>query len=102
MLDQKHYGVAILMEGSLENLDNEDLQALENFERDDHRRIRLAKVNFLDILNRNLEQDLRQIGVHVRLIGHVLGYELRCAPPCVFDVEYTRTLGEAAVNYLLR
>ncbi|MFM8319452.1 MAG: 6-phosphofructokinase, partial [Chloroflexota bacterium] len=101
MLDQKRYGVAILAEGILENLAHDDLEALDNVERDEHGHIRLAEVNFLDILKRNLDHELQQLGVQVRLIKHVLGYELRCASPNAFDVEYTRTLGEAAVDFLL-
>jgi 6-phosphofructokinase len=31
-----------------------------------------------------------------------IGYELRCAPPIPFDIEYTRDLGYAAVDYLKR
>jgi 6-phosphofructokinase 1 len=98
----KPYGVAVLAEGILENLAHEDLEALDNVERDEHGHIRLAEVNFLDILKRNMTRDLSQMGVQVRLIKHVLGYELRCAPPCAYDVEYTRTLGEAAIDFLLR
>jgi 6-phosphofructokinase 1 len=30
-----------------------------------------------------------------------LGYELRCADPISFDVEYTRNLGFSAVKYLM-
>ena len=101
-LEGKPYGVAILAEGILENLAHEDLEALDNVERDEHGHIRLAEVNFLDILKQNLSQELAQMGVQVRLVKQVLGYELRCAPPCAFDVEYTRTLGEAAIDFLLR
>jgi ATP-dependent phosphofructokinase / diphosphate-dependent phosphofructokinase len=101
-LEGKPYGVAILAEGILENLAHADLEALDNVERDEHGHIRLAEVNFLDILKQNLSQELAQMGVHVRLVKQVLGYELRCAPPCAFDVEYTRTLGEAAIDFLLR
>jgi ATP-dependent phosphofructokinase / diphosphate-dependent phosphofructokinase len=101
MLEGKPYGVAILAEGILENLAHEDLEALDNVQRDEHGHIRLAEVNFLEILKRNLDQELGRMGVHVRLVKHVLGYELRCAPPCAFDVEYTRTLGEAAIEFLL-
>jgi ATP-dependent phosphofructokinase / diphosphate-dependent phosphofructokinase len=101
-LEGKPYGVAILAEGILENLAHADLEALDNVERDEHGHIRLAEVNFLDILKQNLSRELAQMGVQVRLVKHVLGYELRCAPPCAFDVEYTRTLGEAAIDYLLR
>jgi ATP-dependent phosphofructokinase / diphosphate-dependent phosphofructokinase len=101
-LEGKPYGVAILAEGILENLAHVDLEALDNVERDEHGHIRLAEVNFLDILKQNLSQELAQMGVQVRLVKQVLGYELRCAPPCAFDVEYTRTLGEAAIDFLLR
>jgi 6-phosphofructokinase len=101
MLEGKPYGVAILAEGILENLAHEDLEALDNVERDEHGHIRLAEVNFLDILKQNLSRELQGMGVHVRLVKQVLGYELRCAPPTAFDVEYTRTLGEAAIDFLL-
>jgi ATP-dependent phosphofructokinase / diphosphate-dependent phosphofructokinase len=101
MLDNKPYGVAVLAEGILENLSREDLKALDRVERDEHGHIRLAEINFLDILKKNLDRDLDRMGVHVRLIKHVLGYELRCAPPCAYDVEYTRTLGEAAIEFLI-
>ena len=101
LLENKPYGVAILAEGILENLSREDLDALDNVERDEHGHIRLAEVNFLDILKHNLDQELQQMGVRMRLIKFVMGYELRCAPPRAFDVEYTRTLGEAAIDFLM-
>jgi 6-phosphofructokinase 1 len=34
-------------------------------------------------------------------VKYVLGYELRCANPGAYDVEYTRILGEAAVRFLI-
>lgn len=101
LLEHKPYGVAVLAEGILENLAHEDLMALDNVERDEHGHIRLAEVNFLDILKKQVENELEALGVRVRLVKHVLGYELRCAPPIAFDIEYTRALGEAAVEYLL-
>jgi 6-phosphofructokinase 1 len=101
LFDQKAYGVALLAEGILENLSHQDLEALDHVERDEHGHIRLAEVNFLDILKRELEGELRQLGVRVKLVKHVLGYELRCATPCAYDIEYTRILGEAAVSFLM-
>lgn len=101
LLVNKPYGVAVLAEGILENLSHEDLQVLDNVERDEHGHIRLAEVNFLDILKKNLDHDLDQLGIDVRLVKHVMGYELRCAQPSAFDIEYTRSLGEAAVDYLV-
>lgn len=101
LLENKPYGVAVLAEGILENLAHEDLMALDDVQRDEHGHIRLAEVNFLDILKKQMENELEALGVRVRLVKHVLGYELRCAPPIAFDIEYTRGLGEAAVEYLL-
>jgi 6-phosphofructokinase 1 len=101
LLEKKPYGVALLAEGILENLSHEDLKALDHVERDEHGHIRLAEVNFLDILKKELEKELERLGICIRLVKHVLGYELRCAPPSAFDVEYTRSLGEAAVDFLV-
>ena len=33
-------------------------------------------------------------------ITKIIGYELRCADPIAFDVQYTRTLGYGAVEFL--
>jgi 6-phosphofructokinase 1 len=101
LLEDKAYGVALLAEGIIENLSCEDLKILDNVERDEHGHIRLAEVNFLDILKKELENNLKSLGVKIKLVKHVLGYELRCAPPNAYDIEYTRTLGEAAVSFLL-
>jgi len=101
LLECKPYGVALLAEGILENLSHQDLKALDNVERDEHGHIRMAEVNFLDILKKELERELKKLGVNIRLVKHVLGYELRCATPNSYDIEYTRILGEAAVSYLL-
>jgi 6-phosphofructokinase 1 len=45
---------------------------------------------------------LEEIGVDMTVVNKDIGYELRCAKPVPFDVEYTRTLGYGAVRYLLR
>jgi 6-phosphofructokinase 1 len=101
LLEDKPYGVALLAEGILEDLSHEDLSALDNVERDEHGHIRLAEVNFLDILKRELDNELEKLGVQIEVVKHILGYELRCAPPSAFDIEYTLTLGEAAVDFLV-
>jgi ATP-dependent phosphofructokinase / diphosphate-dependent phosphofructokinase len=97
----KPYGVAVIAEGIVERLAPEDLQTLNAVERDEHGHLRLAEVNFLDILKREMEKELAALGTPVRLVKHSLGYELRCAPPCAYDIDYTRTLGQATVEYLL-
>ena len=101
LLEGKPYGVAVLAEGILENLVREDLLSLDHVERDEHGHIRLAEVNFLDILKRELDKELGKLGIQLKLVKFQLGYELRCAPPCAYDIEYTRSLGGAAVDFLL-
>jgi ATP-dependent phosphofructokinase / diphosphate-dependent phosphofructokinase len=101
LTEGKPYGVAVIAEGILENLADADLDLLENVERDEHGHVRLAEVNFLDILKKEIDQELDRCGLNIKIVKHTLGYELRCAPPCAFDIEYTRCLGGAAVDYLL-
>jgi 6-phosphofructokinase len=96
----KPYGVAVLAEGILENLSQEDIMT-QHIERDEYGHIRLPDVNFLDILKVEIDKELVRYGIHIKMVNHVLGYELRCAPPCAMDIEYTRSLGCAAVEFLL-
>jgi 6-phosphofructokinase 1 len=42
-----------------------------------------------------------QLGLDITVVTKDIGYELRCAKPVPFDVEYTRTLGYGAVRHLL-
>ena len=101
LAEDKPYGVALLAEGILEKMSSRDLESLENVERDEHGHIRLAEVNFLEILKKGLDRALKELGINIRTVKHVLGYELRCAPPTAFDIDYTRGLGLAAVEFLL-
>lgn len=101
LTEGKPYGVAVIAEGLLENLAEEDLDKLEHVERDEHGHVRLAEVNFLGLLKKEIDKELKQLGLNMKFVKQVLGYELRCAPPCAFDIEYTRCLGGAAVGYLL-
>jgi 6-phosphofructokinase 1 len=71
-------------------------------ERDAHGHIRLSEINFSDILKNALRAELTKRGVKMRIVNKDLGYELRCAPPIAFDIDYTRSLGEAAVEFLLK
>lgn len=100
-LEGKHYGVAVLAEGLLEHLSQQDLGTLDHVGRDEHGHISMSDINFLDILKSALDRELDLLGLKIKMVKHVLGYELRCAPPCVYDIEYTRNLGGAAVDFLL-
>ena len=61
----------------------------------------MSEINFSDILKNELHRTLKEIGINLRLINKELGFELRCADPIAFDIDYTIGLGEAAVSFLL-
>jgi 6-phosphofructokinase 1 len=46
-------------------------------------------------------KDLTDLGIKAQVRDKELGYELRCAPPIAYDIDYTRSLGQAAVDFLL-
>ena len=97
----RNHGVALVAEGILEYLSHDDLQTLDRVERDEHGHVRLAEINFADVLKRAVLRDLAGLDVQLRLIDKELGYELRCAAPIAYDIDYTRSLGEAAIDFLL-
>ncbi len=102
MAEGKPYGLALVAEGVIEQLSHADLEMLDDVERDAHGHIRLSEINFSEILKNALRNELRNLGLNIRIVSKDLGYELRCADPIAFDIDYTRSLGEAAVDFLLQ
>jgi ATP-dependent phosphofructokinase / diphosphate-dependent phosphofructokinase len=98
---QRDDGTAILAEGLVEQLAAEDLEVFGELERDEHDHVRLAEVNLGDVLKAHLRSRLKQLGLDVGLVTKDIGYELRCADPIPFDMEYTRDLGYCAAQYAL-
>lgn len=94
-------GVAILAEGLVEHLDPNDLIALGEVERDAHDNIRIAEVNLGEILKSKVQERLKEFGHKVTVVAKNIGYELRCADPIPFDMEYTRDLGYSAAQFIL-
>ncbi len=94
-------GVAMIAEGVVLDADPSDLSALEEVERDAHGNLRIAEVNIGEILKAQVAARLREFGVKATIVAKNIGYELRCADPIPFDMEYTRDLGYCAVKYLL-
>lgn len=94
-------GVAILAEGLVEIIDLDDFKELVNIERDAHDNIRLAEVNFGEILKYKVQERLKEFGLKATIVAKNIGYELRCADPIPFDMEYTRDLGYCAARYIL-
>ncbi|TFG72385.1 MAG: 6-phosphofructokinase, partial [Anaerolineales bacterium] len=97
----KEHGVAVLAEGLVEYMDASDLEVLADAERDEHGHIRLSEINFGEIIKNTVRAELLKMGTDMRIVNKDLGYELRCATPNAFDIDYTRSLGQAAVDYLL-
>jgi 6-phosphofructokinase len=97
------FGVAILSEGIGLRLTDDDLStAMPEVERDEHGHIRLAELELDRVLAKLLKERFGARGKKVTVEGKNIGYELRCAPPIPFDIEYTRDLGYGAVDYLKR
>ena len=94
-------GVAILAEGLVERLPEEDLDQLVDIERDAHDNIRIAEVNFGEILKIKVQERLKEFGIKTTIVAKNIGYELRCADPIPFDMEYTRDLGFSASQFIL-
>ena len=94
-------GVAIIAEGLVEHLDPADLESLVEVERDAHDNIRIAEINFGEILKSKVQERLREFGLKATVVAKNIGYELRCADPIPFDMEYTRDLGFSAAQFIL-
>jgi 6-phosphofructokinase 1 len=97
----RDYGVAILAEGLGEHIPPEDLEELEDVERDDHGNIRLAEIELGVLVKNEVRRRLTARGINLTVVPKNIGYELRCCPPIPYDMEYTQDLGFAAVRYLL-
>ncbi len=94
-------GIAILAEGLVLDIPIEDLAELEGVERDAHGNVRIAEVNIGEILKAQVQERLKPFGIKTTIVAKNIGYELRCADPVPFDMEYTRDLGYCATKYLL-
>jgi ATP-dependent phosphofructokinase / diphosphate-dependent phosphofructokinase len=94
-------GVAIIAEGVVLDVNAEDLAAIHEVERDAHGHIRIAEVNLGEILKAQVVARLMEFGIKATIVAKNIGYELRCADPVPYDMEYTRDLGYCAAKYLL-
>ena len=94
-------GVAIIAEGVVLDVDPTDLSSLHEVERDAHGHLRIAEVNIGEILKAQVVTRLKEIGVKATIVAKNIGYELRCADPVPYDMEYARDLGYCAAKYLL-
>lgn len=95
-------GVAVLAEGLAEVMDPQDLAALESIKRDEHGHIELADLDLGRVLREAVLKCLAPYGLAPTIRLKELGFELRCADPIPFDMEYCRDLGCCAAELLLQ
>ncbi len=97
----REHGIAVVAEGIVEGIPASSLATLEGVERDAFGHIRIADVPIGSVLRDGVRRRLAEIGIDATVLAKDIGYELRCAKPVSFDVDYTRTLGYGAVRYLV-
>jgi ATP-dependent phosphofructokinase / diphosphate-dependent phosphofructokinase len=94
-------GVAMIAEGVALDIAPEDMESLASAERDAHGHLRLAEVNLGEVLKAQVMVRLQQLAIKTTIAEKNIGYELRCADPIPFDMEYTRDLGYCAAKFLV-
>ena len=94
-------GVVVLAEGLGERLTPEELTDLGLIEHDEHGNVRLAELDIGKVLKDLITKELKSHGIKMTLVSKNIGYELRCANPIPYDMEYTRDLGYCAAQFLL-
>lgn len=96
-------GVAIIAEGIASKLNMRDLRNIAGvaIPRDEYGNIRLSDLPLARILRVEVERRFTERGQAIGIVDLTLGYELRSAAPIPFDIDYTRTLGNGAVRFLL-
>jgi len=94
-------GVAVIAEGVVMDVAPEDLEGIHEVERDAHGHLRIAEVNIGEILKAQVNARLKELGIKATTVAKNIGYELRCADPIPFDMEYARDLGYCAARFLI-
>ena len=97
------HGLAVIAEGVAARMDPEQLANVPGVEvgHDTHGHIRLEKIPLAAMIERDVMRRFAERGESPSLVSVSLGYELRCADPIPFDIDYTRTLGYGAVQFLI-
>jgi len=101
LADGRLDGVAVIAEGVVLGIDPQDLAHVEEAERDAHGNVRIDEVNIGEVLKREVQRRLLEFGIKTTIVAKNIGYELRCADPIPYDMEYTRDLGYCAAKYLI-
>jgi 6-phosphofructokinase 1 len=97
----REFGVAVVAEGIAERVGDDLVSSVGNLGRDSFGHVPLAEIPLGTVLRDTVRKRLSEVGVNSVVHTKDIGYELRCARPVPFDVDYTRTLGFGAVRYLV-
>ncbi|MDH5508793.1 MAG: diphosphate--fructose-6-phosphate 1-phosphotransferase [Nitrospinota bacterium] len=97
----RDYGVAVLAEGLAEKLDAAQLAAMGQLEYDEHGHPRLSEIDFGRVIKNRARQELEKLGIKMTIVDKDIGYELRCADPTPFEMEYVKELGFSAAKHAL-
>jgi 6-phosphofructokinase len=95
-------GVAVIAEGIGERLEATKMPSIKELERDAYGQVHLSDLPLGSLLRQRVRASLVELGLDTTVVSKDIGYELRCARPIPFDIEYTRTLGYGAVRYLVK
>jgi 6-phosphofructokinase len=95
------HGVAVISEGVVLSIDERDLGSLDNVERDAHGHVRISEIDVGLLLRQAVKKELASLGIKTTIVSKDIGYELRCADPIPYDMEYTRDLGYCAARFIL-
>jgi 6-phosphofructokinase 1 len=97
------YGVAIVAEGVGEKIDPEELKrgAGIDLSYDPYGHVALSDIPLAAMIKQRVQRRFQARGQKLQVTDVTLGYELRCKQPIPFDIDYTRTLGYGAVQFLL-
>ena len=94
-------GVAVLAEGLAEVVPPADIAELATAGRDEHGNLRLDEISFGDVCKARVRERIAEMGIKATVVSKNIGYEVRCADPIPFDMEYTRDLGYCAAKYVI-
>jgi len=101
LADGRRDGVAVIAEGVVLGIDPRDLTEISSVGRDAHGHPNLSEVNLGEILKREVARRIAGVPRPPQISDKEIGYELRCADPIPFDMEYARDLGYCAAKFLL-
>ncbi|MBI3458565.1 MAG: 6-phosphofructokinase [Candidatus Rokubacteria bacterium] len=94
----RDHGVLLLSEGITDALDPATLGVVE---RDSYGNVRLSEFDLGGVLKERVGASLAGRGLKTTIVAKDLGYELRCAPPGGYDIQYCRSLGYWGTRFLL-